>query len=134
MVMNKFVFLSVQDQDKKLQDLWRTCQKLPPQNFVNFRYVWLAFCKLSHQATAKNGLIHIRGRLIQACLAHQKNALESNSGLLGRGFGVYYCDAPEAHWLCLALIGKLPDHFIVAAIGEKNSCGKVDWQYVGFGV
>ncbi|XP_008256121.1 rho GTPase-activating protein 17 isoform X4 [Oryctolagus cuniculus] len=30
---------SVQDQDKKLQDLWRTCQKLPPQNFVNFRYL-----------------------------------------------------------------------------------------------
>ena len=24
---------------QKLQDLWTTCQKLPPQNFVNFRYL-----------------------------------------------------------------------------------------------
>lgn len=33
-------FPSVQDQDKKLQYLWTTCQKLPPQNFVNFRYAF----------------------------------------------------------------------------------------------
>ncbi|OWJ99378.1 hypothetical protein Celaphus_00009701 [Cervus elaphus hippelaphus] len=37
---------SVQDQDKKLQDLWRTCQKLPPQNFVNFRYLNKFLAKL----------------------------------------------------------------------------------------
>uniref|UniRef100_A0A2K5HPT1 Rho-GAP domain-containing protein n=1 Tax=Colobus angolensis palliatus TaxID=336983 RepID=A0A2K5HPT1_COLAP len=40
-------FLSVQDQDKKLQDLWRTCQKLPPQNFVNFRYLIKFLAKLA---------------------------------------------------------------------------------------
>ncbi|XP_073884312.1 rho GTPase-activating protein 17 isoform X10 [Macaca fascicularis] len=38
---------SVQDQDKKLQDLWRTCQKLPPQNFVNFRYLIKFLAKLA---------------------------------------------------------------------------------------
>ncbi|XP_034526123.1 rho GTPase-activating protein 17-like isoform X3 [Ailuropoda melanoleuca] len=37
----------VQDQDKKLQDLWRTCQKLPPQNFVNFRYLIKFLAKLA---------------------------------------------------------------------------------------
>lgn len=51
-VTNKTFFLSVQDQDKKLQDLWRTCQKLPPPNFVNFRYVWSASCTFSHRAAA----------------------------------------------------------------------------------
>nr|XP_044986813.1 rho GTPase-activating protein 17 isoform X4 [Jaculus jaculus] len=38
---------SVQDQDKKLQDLWRTCQKLPPHNFVNFRYLIKFLAKLA---------------------------------------------------------------------------------------
>uniref|UniRef100_G3SNY0 Rho GTPase-activating protein 17 n=1 Tax=Loxodonta africana TaxID=9785 RepID=G3SNY0_LOXAF len=38
---------SVQDQDKKLQDLWRTCQKLPPPNFVNFRYLIKFLAKLA---------------------------------------------------------------------------------------
>ncbi|XP_073915844.1 rho GTPase-activating protein 17 isoform X5 [Castor canadensis] len=38
---------SEQDQDKKLQDLWRTCQKLPPQNFVNFRYLIKFLAKLA---------------------------------------------------------------------------------------
>ncbi|XP_025131019.1 rho GTPase-activating protein 17 isoform X4 [Bubalus kerabau] len=38
---------SIQDQDKKLQDLWRTCQKLPPQNFVNFRYLIKFLAKLA---------------------------------------------------------------------------------------
>ncbi|XP_027983233.2 rho GTPase-activating protein 17 isoform X4 [Eptesicus fuscus] len=38
---------SVQDQDKKLQDLWRICQKLPPQNFVNFRYLIKFLAKLA---------------------------------------------------------------------------------------
>uniref|UniRef100_A0A8C9AJR1 Rho GTPase-activating protein 17 n=1 Tax=Prolemur simus TaxID=1328070 RepID=A0A8C9AJR1_PROSS len=38
---------SVQDQDKKLQDLWRTCQKLPPQNFINFRYLIKFLAKLA---------------------------------------------------------------------------------------
>ncbi|KAK2496442.1 hypothetical protein MC885_013281 [Smutsia gigantea] len=36
-----------EDQDKKLQDLWRTCQKLPPQNFVNFRYLIKFLAKLA---------------------------------------------------------------------------------------
>lgn len=30
-------FPSIQDQDKKLQDLWRICQKLPKHNLANFR-------------------------------------------------------------------------------------------------
>nr|XP_042139106.1 rho GTPase-activating protein 17 isoform X4 [Peromyscus maniculatus bairdii] len=38
---------SVQDQDKKLQYLWTTCQKLPPQNFVNFRYLIKFLAKLA---------------------------------------------------------------------------------------
>ncbi|XP_036906960.1 rho GTPase-activating protein 17 isoform X5 [Sturnira hondurensis] len=38
---------SVQDQDKKLQDLWRICQKLPPPNFVNFRYLIKFLAKLA---------------------------------------------------------------------------------------
>ncbi|KAM5227984.1 rho GTPase-activating protein 17 isoform 4-T4 [Ctenodactylus gundi] len=38
---------SVQDQDKKLQDLWRTCQKLPQHNFVNFRYLIKFLAKLA---------------------------------------------------------------------------------------
>ncbi|XP_016078179.1 PREDICTED: rho GTPase-activating protein 17 isoform X3 [Miniopterus natalensis] len=38
---------SVQDQDKKLQDLWRICQKLPPHNFVNFRYLIKFLAKLA---------------------------------------------------------------------------------------
>ncbi|XP_038619647.1 rho GTPase-activating protein 17 isoform X4 [Tachyglossus aculeatus] len=38
---------SVQDQDKKLQDLWRTCQKLPKQNFTNFRYLIKFLAKLA---------------------------------------------------------------------------------------
>ncbi|XP_008566685.1 PREDICTED: rho GTPase-activating protein 17 [Galeopterus variegatus] len=38
---------SVQEQDKKLQDLWRTCQKLPPQNFINFRYLIKFLAKLA---------------------------------------------------------------------------------------
>ncbi|KAM8777363.1 rho GTPase-activating protein 17 isoform 3-T3 [Rhynchonycteris naso] len=38
---------SVQDQDRKLQDLWRICQKLPPQNFVNFRYLIKFLAKLA---------------------------------------------------------------------------------------
>ncbi|KAL1788050.1 rho GTPase-activating protein 17 isoform X1 [Sigmodon hispidus] len=38
---------SVQDQDKKLQYLWTICQKLPPQNFVNFRYLIKFLAKLA---------------------------------------------------------------------------------------
>ncbi|XP_038178383.1 rho GTPase-activating protein 17 isoform X5 [Arvicola amphibius] len=38
---------SVQDQDKKLQYLWTTCQKLPPQNFINFRYLIKFLAKLA---------------------------------------------------------------------------------------
>uniref|UniRef100_A0A6I8N2P6 Rho GTPase-activating protein 17 n=1 Tax=Ornithorhynchus anatinus TaxID=9258 RepID=A0A6I8N2P6_ORNAN len=38
---------SVQDQDKKLQDLWRTCQKLPKQNLTNFRYLIKFLAKLA---------------------------------------------------------------------------------------
>ncbi|XP_053527780.1 rho GTPase-activating protein 17 isoform X5 [Artibeus jamaicensis] len=38
---------SVQDQDKKLQDLWRICQKLPPPNFINFRYLIKFLAKLA---------------------------------------------------------------------------------------
>ncbi|XP_019505377.1 PREDICTED: rho GTPase-activating protein 17 isoform X1 [Hipposideros armiger] len=38
---------SVQDQDKKLQDLWRICQKLPPHNFANFRYLIKFLAKLA---------------------------------------------------------------------------------------
>uniref|UniRef100_A0A8D0H0N6 Rho GTPase-activating protein 17 n=1 Tax=Sphenodon punctatus TaxID=8508 RepID=A0A8D0H0N6_SPHPU len=30
---------NIQDQDKKLQDLWRICQKLPKHNLANFRYL-----------------------------------------------------------------------------------------------
>ncbi|XP_058425809.1 rho GTPase-activating protein 17 isoform X3 [Diceros bicornis minor] len=41
---------SVQDQDKKLQDLWRICQKLPPQNFVNFRYLIKFLAKLAQNS------------------------------------------------------------------------------------
>ncbi|XP_039696102.1 rho GTPase-activating protein 17 [Pteropus medius] len=43
---------SVQDQDKKLQDLWRTCQKLPPPNFVNFRYLIKFLAKLAQTSDA----------------------------------------------------------------------------------
>ncbi|XP_055994794.1 rho GTPase-activating protein 17 [Sorex fumeus] len=38
---------SVQDQDKKLQDLWTICQKLPTHNFVNFRYLIKFLAKLA---------------------------------------------------------------------------------------
>ncbi|XP_049645219.1 LOW QUALITY PROTEIN: rho GTPase-activating protein 17 [Suncus etruscus] len=38
---------SVQDQDKKLQDLWTICQKLPQHNFVNFRYLIKFLAKLA---------------------------------------------------------------------------------------
>ncbi|XP_023376399.1 rho GTPase-activating protein 17 [Pteropus vampyrus] len=43
---------SVQDQDKKLQDLWRTCQKLPLPNFVNFRYLIKFLAKLAQTSDA----------------------------------------------------------------------------------
>ncbi|XP_036081542.1 rho GTPase-activating protein 17 isoform X2 [Rousettus aegyptiacus] len=43
---------SVQDQDKKLQDLWRTCQKLPQPNFVNFRYLIKFLAKLAQTSDA----------------------------------------------------------------------------------
>ncbi|XP_074052907.1 rho GTPase-activating protein 17 isoform X5 [Macrotis lagotis] len=38
---------SVQDQDKKLQDLWSICQKLPKPNFANFRYLIKFLAKLA---------------------------------------------------------------------------------------
>ncbi|XP_054848670.1 rho GTPase-activating protein 17 isoform X2 [Eublepharis macularius] len=38
---------NVQDQDKKLQDLWRICQKLPKQNLANFRYLIKFLAKLA---------------------------------------------------------------------------------------
>ncbi|XP_027715566.1 rho GTPase-activating protein 17 isoform X1 [Vombatus ursinus] len=38
---------SVQDPDKKLQDLWSICQKLPKPNFANFRYLIKFLAKLA---------------------------------------------------------------------------------------
>ncbi|XP_007499104.1 rho GTPase-activating protein 17 isoform X3 [Monodelphis domestica] len=38
---------SVQDQDKKLQDLWSICQKLPKPNLANFRYLIKFLAKLA---------------------------------------------------------------------------------------
>nr|XP_056722324.1 rho GTPase-activating protein 17 [Euleptes europaea] len=38
---------NIQDQDKKLQDLWRICQKLPKQNLANFRYLIKFLAKLA---------------------------------------------------------------------------------------
>lgn len=34
-----FFPFSIQDQDKKLQELWRICNKLPKHFHANFRYV-----------------------------------------------------------------------------------------------
>ncbi|XP_060116826.1 rho GTPase-activating protein 17 [Heteronotia binoei] len=41
---------NVQDQDKKLQDLWRICQKLPKQNLANFRYLIKFLAKLAQHS------------------------------------------------------------------------------------
>ncbi|XP_053221222.1 rho GTPase-activating protein 17 isoform X5 [Podarcis raffonei] len=38
---------NIQDQDKKLQDLWRICQKLPKHNLANFRYLIKFLAKLA---------------------------------------------------------------------------------------
>ncbi|KAM6424568.1 rho GTPase-activating protein 17 isoform 5-T6 [Liasis olivaceus] len=38
---------NIQDQDKKLQDLWRICQKLPKPNLANFRYLIKFLAKLA---------------------------------------------------------------------------------------
>ncbi|XP_072460054.1 rho GTPase-activating protein 17 isoform X4 [Notamacropus eugenii] len=38
---------SVQDSDKKLQDLWSICQKLPKPNLANFRYLIKFLAKLA---------------------------------------------------------------------------------------
>ncbi|XP_053131650.1 rho GTPase-activating protein 17 isoform X2 [Hemicordylus capensis] len=38
---------NIQDQDKKLQDLWRICQKLPKSNLANFRYLIKFLAKLA---------------------------------------------------------------------------------------
>ena len=60
-----------------------------------------------------------RGHWIQACLAHQKNALEGNLGLLGVGLEVYYCDASVARVSRLPSIDTSPDHFITATVGKN---------------
>ncbi|XP_062820745.1 rho GTPase-activating protein 17 isoform X4 [Anolis carolinensis] len=41
---------NIQDQDKKLQDLWRICQKLPKQNLANFRYLIKFLAKLAQSS------------------------------------------------------------------------------------
>ncbi|XP_019397390.1 PREDICTED: rho GTPase-activating protein 17 isoform X5 [Crocodylus porosus] len=41
---------NVQDQDKKLQDLWRICQRLPKHNLANFRYLIKFLAKLSQNS------------------------------------------------------------------------------------
>uniref|UniRef100_A0A8D0DTT0 Rho GTPase-activating protein 17 n=1 Tax=Salvator merianae TaxID=96440 RepID=A0A8D0DTT0_SALMN len=38
---------NIQDQDKKLQDLWRICQKLPKHHLANFRYLIKFLAKLA---------------------------------------------------------------------------------------
>uniref|UniRef100_A0ABM5F028 Rho GTPase-activating protein 17 isoform X1 n=1 Tax=Pogona vitticeps TaxID=103695 RepID=A0ABM5F028_9SAUR len=38
---------NIQDQDKKLQDLWRICQKLPKPHLANFRYLIKFLAKLA---------------------------------------------------------------------------------------
>ncbi|XP_014377054.1 rho GTPase-activating protein 17 isoform X7 [Alligator sinensis] len=41
---------NIQDQDKKLQDLWRICQRLPKHNLANFRYLIKFLAKLSQNS------------------------------------------------------------------------------------
>uniref|UniRef100_A0A8C8S1U9 Rho GTPase-activating protein 17 n=1 Tax=Pelusios castaneus TaxID=367368 RepID=A0A8C8S1U9_9SAUR len=41
---------NVQDQDKKLQDLWRTCKRLPKHNLANFRYLIKFLAKLAQNS------------------------------------------------------------------------------------
>ncbi|XP_067318291.1 rho GTPase-activating protein 17-like isoform X2 [Anolis sagrei] len=41
---------NIQDQDKKLQDLWRICQKLPKQNLANFRYLIKFLAKMAQSS------------------------------------------------------------------------------------
>ncbi|XP_048351538.1 rho GTPase-activating protein 17 isoform X2 [Sphaerodactylus townsendi] len=41
---------NVQDQDKKLQDLWRICQQLPKQNLANFRYLIKFLARLAQHS------------------------------------------------------------------------------------
>ncbi|XP_034987022.2 rho GTPase-activating protein 17 isoform X7 [Zootoca vivipara] len=43
---------NIQDQDKKLQDLWRICQKLPKHNLANFRYLIKFLAKLAQYSDA----------------------------------------------------------------------------------
>nr|XP_025045798.1 rho GTPase-activating protein 17 isoform X7 [Pelodiscus sinensis] len=41
---------NVQDQDKKLQDLWRICKRLPKPNLANFRYLIKFLAKLAQNS------------------------------------------------------------------------------------
>ncbi|KAJ6653891.1 hypothetical protein lerEdw1_007649 [Lerista edwardsae] len=43
---------NIQDQDKKLQDLWRICQKLPKHHLANFRYLIKFLAKLAQYSDA----------------------------------------------------------------------------------
>lgn len=52
----------------------------------------ISILQIKPRAAVKRFTPQWRGHWIQACLAHQKNALEGNSGLLGVGLEVYYCD------------------------------------------
>ncbi|XP_074867353.1 rho GTPase-activating protein 17 isoform X5 [Carettochelys insculpta] len=41
---------NIQDQDKKLQDLWRICKRLPKPNLANFRYLIKFLAKLAQNS------------------------------------------------------------------------------------
>ena len=68
----------------------------------------------------KKGLIRSREATGFKHVWHnQKNALEGNSGLLGVGLDIYYCDVSGARASCLPSTGMSPDHLITAAVGKK---------------